>query len=103
MAIRYEFDNGSLNIWLSGRLDFAMHQAFSEAYCSETPEIVSHYILDMTALTYLDSSALGMLLLLRDHAQPSAKISIVNCSPDVCKIFEISNFNKLFDIEMHTQ
>ena len=99
MAIGYEFDKGTLTIKLAGRLDFAMHQSFSDAYSSQDPNLVSHYILDMSALTYLDSSALGMLLLLKDHAAKSAKISIINCSKDVSKIFEIANFNQLFDIE----
>ena len=99
MAICYEFDKGTLTIKLAGRLDFAMFQAFSYAYASQNPDLVSHYILDMSALTYLDSTALGMLLLLKDHANKTAKISIINCSTDVSKIFEIANFNQLFDIE----
>jgi anti-anti-sigma factor len=99
MAISYEFENGILTIKLAGRLDFAMHQAFSEAYSSHAPDRVQQYILDMRALTYLDSSALGMLLLLKDHASKTAKISIINCSKDVSKIFEIANFNQLFEIE----
>ncbi|MCB1654339.1 MAG: STAS domain-containing protein, partial [Pseudomonadales bacterium] len=46
-----------------------------------------------------DSSALGMLLLLRDHAGgDNAEIRVINSNPDVLKIFNISNFDKLFDI-----
>ena len=46
-----------------------------------------------------DSSALGMLLLLRDHeGGEDACISVINTSPDVRKILAISNFEKLFDI-----
>ncbi len=53
----------------------------------------------MSETTYLDSSALGMLLLLRDHAGgDDSAIEIVNCSADVKKILTISNFEQLFDI-----
>ena len=52
----------------------------------------------MRDVSYLDSSALGMLLLLKDHAKENVKISIVHCSDEVKKIFEISNFKQLFDI-----
>jgi len=39
------------------------------------------------------------LLLLRDHANSlSAKVEIVNCTPDVRKILTISNFEQLFSI-----
>ena len=98
MPISYEFAEGTLTIKFSGRLDFAKHQLFCDAYSSQAPDSVKHYILDMRDLTYLDSSALGMLLLLKDFASKSAKISIINCTKDVCKIFEIANFQQLFDI-----
>jgi anti-anti-sigma factor len=54
---------------------------------------------DLKDATYLDSSALGMLLLLRDHAGgDSSQVKIVNCNADVKKILTISNFEQLFTI-----
>jgi anti-anti-sigma factor len=54
----------------------------------------------MSEATYLDSSALGMLLLLRDHAGgDNADIRIRHCNEDVKKILTISNFGQLFRIE----
>ncbi|HBF07468.1 MAG TPA: anti-anti-sigma factor, partial [Gammaproteobacteria bacterium] len=45
-------------------------------------------------------SALGMLLLLRDHAGgDTSHIEIVNCNNDVKKILTISNFEQLFTIK----
>ena len=56
-------------------------------------------VVDLKDATYLDSSALGMLLLLREHAGgDESDIRVVNSSPDVRKILGISNFDKLFDI-----
>ena len=53
----------------------------------------------MKDTTYMDSSALGMLLLLRDHAGgDTAEVQVVNSNSDVRKILGISNFDKLFDI-----
>ncbi|HYQ53996.1 MAG TPA: anti-anti-sigma factor, partial [Pseudomonas sp.] len=44
-------------------------------------------------------SALGMLLLLRDHAGgDDSDVRVVHASSDVRKILAISNFEKLFDI-----
>ena len=90
-------EDSVLTIGIKGRFDFASHQSFSEAYEGKGEDI-SHYRLDMRDVTYLDSSALGMLLLLRDYSRNNAKISITNCSDEVKKIFEISNFKQLFDI-----
>ncbi len=87
-----------LVIAIDGRFDFSSHQAFREAYQSyeNRPE---SYVIDMQDAIYLDSSALGMLLLLRDFAGgDQSNIQIVNCNQDVKKILTISNFEQLFEI-----
>lgn len=92
-------DGQELVITIDGRFDFSAHQEFRRAYerVDGTPR---RYRVDLTSTSYLDSSALGMLLLLRDHAGgENARISLVNCRPDVRKILAISNFEQLFSIE----
>jgi len=92
-------DNGqTLVISVEGRFDFSSHQAFRDAY-EQADGGVERYIIDLSETTYLDSSALGMLLLLRDHAGgDAARISIENCNSDVRRILSISNFEQLFSI-----
>ncbi|MCR8932415.1 MULTISPECIES: STAS domain-containing protein [unclassified Pseudomonas] len=91
-------DKKKLTISVKGRFDFGRHQEFRESYerLDSKPESI---VVDLKEATYLDSSALGMLLLLRDHAGgDEADIRVVNSSSDVKKILAISNFDKLFDI-----
>ena len=91
-------DGKTLTIAIKGRFDFGSHQAFRDAYerFYKVPQV---YIVDLKETTYMDSSALGMLLLLRDHAGgDNSEVRIINSSPDVRKILAISNFDKLFDI-----
>ncbi len=92
-------DNGETRIIaIEGRFDFSAHQAFRDAYEKDSRQ-VRRWVLDMTDATYLDSSALGMLLLLRDFAGGDhANIQIENSNPDVRRIFAISNFEQLFTI-----
>lgn len=92
-------DGEELVIAIQGRFDFSAHQDFRNSY--ESIDVKpSRFKVDMSDTTYLDSSALGMLLLLRDHAGGnSSRIEIVNCSPDVKKILTISNFEQLFTIQ----
>ena len=52
---------------------------------------------DFSGCKYLDSSALGMLLMLRDRAAPKT-VTLVGCKGDVKKILEIAQFGKLFKI-----
>ncbi|MBD3642344.1 MAG: STAS domain-containing protein [Marinobacter sp.] len=92
-------DGKTLVIRIEGRFDFSTHQAFRDSYEHADPK-VTDYIVDLSDTTYLDSSALGMLLLLRDHAGgDSARISIENCNSDVRRILSISNFEQLFAIK----
>lgn len=90
-------DGHQLTIKIKGRFDFSTHQDFRGAYEKETE--AKCYVVDLKDTNYLDSSALGMLLLLRDHAGGErADVRLENCSPDVVKILAISNFAKLFQI-----
>ena len=87
-----------MTIGITGRFDFGSHQDFRETY-DQNDVNVKEYLVDMEKTTYLDSSALGMLLLLRDHAGSGATIKIVNCNEEVFKIFKISNFDQMFEIK----
>jgi anti-anti-sigma factor len=92
-------DGSELTVSIEGRFDFSCHQEFRRAYedAAQTPE---RYIIDMGGTSYLDSSALGMLLLLRDYAGgDTSNVSIVNCNSDVKKILAISNFEQLFKVQ----
>jgi len=90
-------DSNQLTISVSGRFDFSSHQQFRKSYETES---VKEYVVNLAETTYLDSSALGMLLLLRDHAGgEQASVRIINCSEEVRKIFSMSNFDQLFSID----
>jgi anti-anti-sigma factor len=93
-------NNGKeLTIKVFGRFDFSAHQEFRDTYESIS-SAVTDYVVDLGNTSYLDSSALGMLLLLRDHAGgDSASIKIIKCNEDVRKILTISNFEQLFTIQ----
>ena len=91
-------DGGSVDINITGRFDFNAHHDFRNIYRNEKSNAA--YSINMSGTEYIDSSALGMLLLLREHAgNESAKITIKGCNEDIKKIFAISNFEKLFSIE----
>jgi anti-anti-sigma factor len=88
-----------LTIKIHGRFDFSAHQEFRDAY-EHNDSNVNSYIVDLSGASYLDSSALGMLLLLRDYAGgDQADIRLTNCNDDIRKILTISNFEQLFIIQ----
>lgn len=100
MDINVTIEGAVARLRMDGRFDFSLHRAFKEAY---EPVFgkggIQSLEIDLGRVEYLDSSALGMLLLLRERAQV-ARVSVVLCkpSPTVMQILEIANFNKLFAV-----
>ena len=90
-------DGKTLTNKMKGRFDFSQHQEFRGAY-ERQPGGHDRVVVDLKDTTHLDSSALGMLLLLRDHAGETVEVEVMNPSSDVRKILAISNFEKLFKI-----
>jgi len=91
-------DGDQVTITVSGRFDFGLHDDFRNAYRDRAPGSV-RYVVDMSSTEYMDSSALGMLLLLKEHAGGDrSRVTIRNANPAVDKILRIANFHKLFEI-----
>ncbi len=96
---RTSTDGSELRIAIHGRFDFDQHQDFRSAY-RDTRGTGMRYVIDLSQTEYMDSSALGMLLLLREHAGgDSADVRIVGASGGVRKVLDIANFGRLFTIE----
>ena len=92
-------DGKELRITIQGRFDFEMHQEFRGAY-RDTRGAGMRYVVDLSRTEYMDSSALGMLLLLREHAGgESANVHITGASEGVRKVLDIANFGRLFTID----
>jgi anti-anti-sigma factor len=85
-------------IKITGRFDFSCHQPFREAYSSAPAS--SDFVVDMADTSYMDSAALGMLLLLREHVQQNGgRVSIANCRGQTYDVLQIANFHRLFKIQ----
>jgi anti-anti-sigma factor len=81
-----------------GRFDFSCHAAFREAYASAPAG--TDYVVDMGDCAYMDSAALGMLLLLREHVtEGGGRVSLTNCKGQTYTVLQIANFHRLFKIQ----
>jgi anti-anti-sigma factor len=99
LVTRTSSDGKITTIDISGRFDFSVHQEFRQVY-EQDPGGPTQYIIDLRQTEYMDSSALGMLLLLREHAGGErAHIKIMHCQPEVKKILTIANFQHLFCLD----
>ncbi len=80
------------------RFDFKWHSDLRNAY-EKTGNGCQRFVLDMRNTEYMDSSALGMLLQLREFTgNRKEAIRIKNVGRSVRDILTIANFDKLMTI-----
>ena len=91
-------DGNKVTISVAGKFDFQLYDEFRASY-ADTAGNGIEYVIDLSDTDYLDSSALGMILLLREHAGGEASnIEITQASAEVRKILGVANFGKLFKL-----
>ena len=101
MQITVEKRDSIARLAINGRFDFNSHREFRTA-CDEALQIpdINEVEADFSRVDYLDSSALGMLLLLREKAQnANLKVSLTNCTGLVQQVLDVANFQRLFTIK----
>lgn len=88
-------------IEVKDRFDFNVHREFREAMASALAlPGVKEVVVDLAAASYLDSSALGMLLVMRNKAESLGKrVIIARAGGAVKQVLDIANFKTLFPFE----
>lgn len=101
MQITTRTDANVTVLILQGRFDFHSHREFRDAYQTALDSAGARQIeVDLRGVDYLDSSALGMLLLLREKADAlGKKVVLANVHGMVKQVLDVANFHKLFDMK----
>lgn len=100
MHIKTDSRDTQATLFLEGRFDFNSHRDFRAA-SEGLLENATIKALDINfdKVEYLDSSALGMLLLLREKAEAQGrKVSLSALRGTVKQVLDIANFGKLFTL-----
>jgi anti-anti-sigma factor len=101
MDTRTTTDGGIAVIALKGRFDFSAHRTFRDAFkVALDDSAVREIQINLLAVEYIDSSALGTLLMSKDNATGAGKsISLSGVAGVVKQVLDIANFHKLFTIK----
>jgi len=92
-------DGKTMTIAITGRFDFSIHKDLRKAY-EGAGQASPRYVVDLHGASYMDSSALGMLLQLREYAGGGNRaVCVKNAGPGIRDIMRIANFDKLMNIE----
>ncbi len=99
MQIKTFNQDGRVRFVLSGSFTFDAYRDFKAEY---TPILdsgaFSEMEIDLGGVEYLDSSALGMLLLLKERVG-TKPITLSNSKGTVKSVLEIANFHQLFTMK----
>lgn len=100
MEIKVTTVGSVATINMNGRFDFSAHRSFKDAYDPLLQQQgITSVEINLANVAYMDSSALGMLLLLHERAQGVGKeVVLCRASSNVMQILDIANFGKLFTI-----
>lgn len=100
MKIHIDVTGSKAVIMLNGRFDFSTHREFSNCYSSAIANgSVEQVEVELGRVDYLDSSALGMLLLLSERAKIANKsVVLVNPNEMVAQVLERVSFGRIFAI-----
>ncbi len=99
MGIREEkAPDGSCVIKIEGKFDINVQAEFRQAY--EKYPRTGKFVVDLKDSDYLDSSALGMLLQLREYAENrKERVILRNCGKRVKDILSVAKLCPLFTME----
>ena len=100
MQVSSNIQQEKATLTLNGRFDFNSHRDFRNSYDELLQNsAIKELEVNLGGVDYLDSSALGMLLLLKERATAAhITLELSNCHGMVKQVLDVANFGKIFTI-----
>ena len=100
MEYNKQIENGNCEVSISGKFTFSDHQEFKSIFAILSDKDIKSIHLDFENVEFIDSAALGILLLARDESEKTGTTLVLQKpTGQVKKMFEVSRFYDLFQIE----
>jgi anti-anti-sigma factor len=88
--------NDTVTLQISGKFDFHVIKEFHQAL-TRTPRM---WVVDFSAVEYVDSSALGMLLLLRERVNGDAlRVQLRGLHGQPREVLKMAKFDRMFKLD----
>ncbi|MBF0185054.1 MAG: STAS domain-containing protein [Magnetococcales bacterium] len=88
-------------IQVDGKFSFGLHRQFRDAYRRDlvNRKARTRFVVDLSKTDSIDSSALGMLIVLREEAgSREQQVELAHAHPEIRKVLEEASFQRLFHI-----
>jgi anti-anti-sigma factor len=101
MTIAVEINGAVASIMLSGGIDYSSQDEFKNANKQAlSAEDVTEIQIDFSDATFLDSSGIRALVILKKEADAANKsLVLLNCNDHIREIFNIGGFDKIFTFQ----
>jgi anti-anti-sigma factor len=95
MKITQEHHNETVTLKLEGNFTYTQRRPFQEALKAVAIQNVEHIIIDLSQVAFLDSAALGLLMITHRQLQgEKRKLSLAYPQLTVRQIIELANLHK---------
>ena len=99
IEVKFDNDNNQLLVIPNGDLDIYTSNKFKEKIMNSFEKNQGDIFIDGSKLDYVDSTGLGALIsILKSVKDTDHKIIVTNLKPNIKKLFEITELDKVFTI-----
>ncbi len=96
MQITEQNEDGVVVLDLEGRFDFGSRKVFKDTIERAQGNGCSHIIINMERVSFVDSSALGLLVIAHQNLKiKQSQLSLVNPQPYVRQVLDLANVPKM--------
>lgn len=100
MAIPVDSAGEKISVHFRDRLTFSDHEDFGDVLAQIEASGAKAIVFDFANTKFIDSSALGMLLIAKDiAAQNGASITLKSANAEIKRLFDLGTFSEFFAIE----
>jgi HptB-dependent secretion and biofilm anti anti-sigma factor len=99
MDVTQSVNAGNADVFFKGKFTFADNVRFRQLVDEMKTNSIKNLVIDLGGVEFIDSAALGMLLIARDEAQKqNIQLTLRNPTGQLKKMFAVSKFDSLFNI-----
>lgn len=98
MEIKKSIDKRTLTVKIIGEVDSVTSPILESSLKADINK-VDNLILDLDQCTYVSSAGLRIFLAARKHLSTDNEMTIINASPSVMDVLELTGFTKILEIK----
>lgn len=99
MTTKIEKDGNKATVVFEGRLDTPSSAAVEQEVKEVMDGIINEAVVDCTALSYISSSGLRILITLNKHfMKMGGVLTLKGLSPEIKEVFDMTGFTSIFNI-----